>query len=150
MATLDIRNAIVAAMGTIIDIGPVHNYERYAKNHQGLKTFYEYQNQIRGWHVRRIGRLESSPSLGRHVVKQRWRIRGYMSLDDAGQSELAFDDLLDAIVAVFRADDTLGGLVDSLIVDNQAGAQIEDSGPVIFAGVLCHSARLSLTTRHYL
>ncbi|MCP4700274.1 MAG: hypothetical protein GY862_25995 [Gammaproteobacteria bacterium] len=43
---------------------------------------------------------------------------------------------------------TLGGVVCSTVDDSQAGIQIVDSMPVMFAGVLCHSAKLKLNTWH--
>jgi hypothetical protein len=33
--------------------------------------------------------------------------------------------------------------------EGDAGVQVPESGPVMFAGVLCHAARLTLATRHY-
>ena len=146
----EIRNQIVADLNTIAAIGNVHAYERYSTRQSDLQNLYLYNGQLRGWYVRRVRRIERSPDLGRYTVDQPWRIRGFMALDDANQSELVFDDLVDAVVDTFRADDTLNSLIDSCIIENQAGAQVEDAGPVMFAGVLCHSARLLLTTRHYI
>lgn len=146
----EIRAEIAATMNLIANIGIVHEYERYAANKADLAALYAYNNQLRGWYIRRISRRENSPDIGRHTVLQQWRIRGFLSLSDAIESELVFDDLCDAVVDGFRANDTLNNLVDSCIIERQAGAQIEDSGPVMFAGVLCHSAQLLLTTRHYL
>jgi len=76
-----------------------------------------------------------------------------MSLDDADSTELTFDTLIESIRDAFRDDDSLGGLIFSTVIDNksnQAGVQVDETAPVLFAGVLCHSARLSLTTRHLL
>lgn len=69
-----------------------------------------------------------------------------MSLDDETQSELAFDNLIEAARDAFREDETIGGAVETTTVDGQAGLQLDDSGPSMFAGVLCHHARLSLAT----
>jgi hypothetical protein len=83
-------------------------------------------------------------------VLNKWRISGFLSLDDANQSEIVFDNLVEAVCDAFRADETLGGLIAGTVMDNPnvAGIQVEDSGPVMFAGVLCHSARLVLYTWH--
>ncbi|MGE0256910.1 MAG: hypothetical protein AB7N54_19975 [Alphaproteobacteria bacterium] len=145
----DIRDAIVAIIAGVADVGVVHAYERYAERLGELKELYVADGQVRGWIVRRISRRERQAAIGRYVVDTRWQVRGYMSLKDADESELDFDDRIDAIVDAFRADETLGGVVATTIVDNAAGLQIEDTGPVMFAGVLCHSARGLLTTRHY-
>lgn len=150
MPTLaDIRAAHFALVNGISGIGQVHDYERYASRVADLKALYAYQGQIRGWHLRRIGTKESSPGRGRHVVDHAWQWRGYMSLDDSAATEETFDDLIEAIRDAYRADDSLSGLVATMIIGDQAGVQVQDSGPVLFGGVLCHSARLAVTTRHY-
>lgn len=146
-----IRAAIAAKISTVSDIGKVHSYERFAKGEKDFRVLYEHQGQIRGWNIRRISRAETSPAMGiTHVVMQ-WRISGFMSLEDAAGSELVFDNLLEALCDAFRTDETLGGLVVGNFKESPdvAGLQIEDSGPVMFAGVLCHSARAVLFTKHF-
>jgi hypothetical protein len=88
--------------------------------------------------------------LGSYNVLNRWRISGFMSLEDSSASEIVFDNLVEAVCDAFRSDETLGGLIAGTVMDspNVAGIQVEDSGPVMFAGVLCHSARLVLYTWH--
>lgn len=144
-----IRTAIVTRLEAVAGIGVVQPYERYAKDLARLRELYVYQSQVRGWFVRRAGWRETAQAGELRTVDTRWQIRGYLSLDDDGASELAFDALVHLIHEAFRADDTLGGIVDSLWTDQAAGVQGDDLGPVMFAGVLCHGARLSLTTRHH-
>ncbi|MEW8494240.1 MAG: hypothetical protein AB2604_10580 [Candidatus Thiodiazotropha taylori] len=146
----DIRNAIVSNLETIAGIGNVHAFERYAKSQSVMKTLYKYGNRLLGWNVRRVTTSERSEALGRWIRVYRWEIKGYLSLDDSEKSEIVFDNLIEEICSVFRADDTLGGVVDTCIVNNEAGIQVSESYPVLFAGVLCHSARLALNTRIYL
>ncbi len=152
MPTLtQIRDAIAAKMATVTGIGLVHKYERFAKGEKDFRAFYEYNGQIRGWNIRRITRSETSKMMGSADVINRWRIRGFMSMSDADASELAFDGLVEGLCAAFRADETLGGLIASTVMPTMgdiAGLQEEDSGPVMFAGVLCHSASLILYTWH--
>lgn len=148
-----IRAAIVAKLMTVPGIGLVHDYERYAKAEKDFRDIYKSGERILGWHVRRVTTRETSKIVGRHEGLIGWRIRGYMSIDDVAQSELEFDALIEAVRAAFRSDQTLGGSVDSIVTpDGQhlAGLQLDDSGPVMFAGVLCHGCTLSLTTRYYL
>lgn len=152
--TAPIRNAIVAKLNTVANIGRVHAYERYANQMADLSTLYAWdigggQKQIRGWFVRRVGIRESKPSESLFREDISWQIRGYMALSDAAASELAFDDLIDAIRTAFRADDTLGGAVDTCWIHEEAGIQMDDAGPVLFANLLCHSARLILKTRRH-
>lgn len=159
MPTLSqIRTAIVNKMKTVPDIGKVHSYQRYEANATALAGLYRTSiggvEQLRGWYVTRVGTVQSSPGTGRYVINHRWRIRGFMGLDDARTSELTFDDLIDAARLAFRDDETLGGVVAGTALDqtgNQAspaGLQLDEQVPVMFAGVLCHSAAMTLNTWH--
>lgn len=154
MPTLtQIRDAIQGVLAGVPGIGPVHKFERYLKREAELQALYVSGGQLKGWLIRRLSTREQALAVGRTVVTHRWQIRGYRAIDDATQSELAFDDTIEAIRDAFRADETLGGLVKGLEESagqggDVAGVQLADSGPVLFAGVLCHAARLSLTTWH--
>ena len=151
MPTLgEIRDAIANKIAAVPNVGKVHNYERWTKAEKDFRGFYEYDQRILGWNVRRVSKAETSDALGRWNITNQWMIKGFLSLDDAAGSELIFDNLIEAIGDAFRTDETLGGVVDSTVLENPnvAGIQVEDSGPVTFAGVLCHSVRLALFTRH--
>lgn len=156
MPTLtEIRSAIVAKIQTVPDVGIVHDYERYLKDLAKLRELFETPGPgggiLRGWLVRRVGTREVSTSIGRNHVINRWQIRGYMALSDKEASEKAFDLIIEQIRDAFRADENLGGVIDSIVMtDGVAGIQVDDSGPVMFGSVLCHGARLSLNTSHYL
>ncbi len=155
MSVATVRSAIVARLESVADIGVVHAYERYAHDLSALKALYYSapHAQIRGWHVRRPATSERGNILGRTVESIRWRILGVMSLDDAAQSELAFDALIEAVRNAFAQDETLGGTVDQCTSPDDNGEsciQLDDSGPAMFGGVLCHVARLGLLTIRYL
>lgn len=144
MSLETIRAAIVARLNATPGIGRVHSYERFARSEKEFRDLYADGNRILGWHVRRT----KTHSVGRgaaHQVAHNFSIRGFMSLEDASASELAFDALIESIRAAFRADDTLGGLARTCSDETGAGVQVADSGPVMFAGVLCHAATLQLT-----
>ena len=150
-ATLpQIRDAIHAKLSGVAGIGIVHKFERYLKREAELMAAYVSGGTLKGWNIRRISSLENFRAVSRYVVTHRWRISGYRAIDDAVESELLFDALLEAIRDAFRTDETLG-LTDviTILPEGQAGIQLEDSGPVMFAGVLCHGARLALSTRVY-
>ncbi|GAB4184229.1 MAG: hypothetical protein OHK0024_24390 [Thalassobaculales bacterium] len=149
----NIRTAIAARIAGVAGAGKVHTHERYAADIATLKAMYVTGGTLAGWYVRRIGTRETSPHPGRWIVVHRWRLVGFRGFEDAAASELAFDELIEGIRSAMRSDDTLGGLVDTCIVDGgagEAGVQVVDSGPVVFCGVLCHAARLDLATRHHL
>jgi hypothetical protein len=142
------RAAIVATLSGVADIGRVHSFERYDRAEKDLKALYLYEGRLQGWFVRRLSTRVISPAKGIRTVINRWRIRGYRALDDSVQSEILFDATIEAIRAAFDASSTLGGVVETTHVDDLAGIQLEDSSPVMFASVLCHGARLALSTRH--
>ena len=146
-----VRAAIVAVLQAIPDIGRVHDHQPFADRQADFQGFYQAtlsdgSTQLRGWHVRRSAVRETSDGCATRVETD-WRIGGYVALSEAAGSELVFDDLVDAVRSAFRSEQDLGGLVGGLeLAEGQAGVQAEDLGPAIFAGVLCHEARLLLTT----
>lgn len=149
-STTPLRSAIVAKLQAVPNIGVVHGREPYAKAMDQLKARYvpAGESQLRGWFVRREAVDEIGAGGHRRIERIRWRIQGVLALDDAGASELAFDGLIDAIRDAFRADPTLGGrLLAGVPEGESSGVQVLDEGPVMFAGVLCHAARLQLETR---
>ena len=150
--TNDIRDRIVAVVAALPEIGPVHAYERYSARRESLRALYVSaiggRDVLCGWFVRRTGfRARRSGRSGREITT-RWEIAGYRAIGDDDASELAFDGQIDAIAEAFHADPTLTGLVQTIEFDDQAGIELADSAPVMFAGVLCHAATLQLKTRH--
>ena len=85
-------------------------------------------------------------------VRTVWLIRGYLALDDGFESELVFDRLIDRMTSAFRGS-LRAAEAEKRLADTgegeSTGLQLEDAGPVMFAGVLCHAARISLATTHY-
>lgn len=148
-----IREAIRDTMVTVPDVGVVQLRERYAKSMDQLRAMYVAPGLgLRGWFIRRQQVVETDRVQPRSVEYMRWRIQGVMAFDDDAGSELVFDDLIEQLRDAFRGNDTLGGLVAqcALAGGKDAGLQLDDAGPVSFAGVVCHGARLSLTTQRFL
>ena len=141
-----VRAAIVALLRTVPNIGVVHGYERYVANQADMQSLYVQGGLLCGWFVRRITIKESREGGTKEIA--RWQIRGYRGFSDGTASELAFDDLIDAIRAAFRGSN-LGGLALTA-TDDGAGIQLEQSGPVMFGGVLAHAATLTLTTERFI
>ena len=150
MSQIDqIRDAIAARLALVPNIGRVHTFERYAKDHPAFRPMFVTESgQMLGWTIRRVRTEERVVDSLTHAVVDRWRIVAVMGLEDAQESELAFDAMIETVRDQFRLDETLGGVVDTTTVDDLAGLQLEDSGPAMFAGILCHSARLSLSTQY--
>jgi len=147
-----IRAALVALLQSVPGMGAVHNYERFSKSPKDFQALYLQGQDIRGFYVRRQSYRELPHSSTRNKVRTRWLIRGFASLVDAEASELAFDRLLDDMAAAVRTRPVLLDAEDNAlghtVTNDGAGLQLEESGPVMFAGVLCHGATFSLTTEH--
>lgn len=141
--TADIRNAIVAKLTAITGIGKVHGYERYAAQQSKLKDLFEINGRILGWVVRRSGFKKTAIADAIFTVRSQWSVRGYMSLDDAAQTEILFDTLADLLQATLANDPTFG--IASWVPDYELKAVLE---PVMFFGVLCHSATITFDTVH--
>lgn len=151
-----IRDAIAAKVSGAQAGAMVHTFERYATHLGDLKALFVDttvdQPKLMGCHIRRTATKRTAPSTGRWHTRHTWALRFFMALDDAAQSELAFDTWLEAVAEAFRTDQTLGGLAASLqddSYDNTDGLQLEESVPVMFCGVLSHSARCTLQTLHF-
>lgn len=146
-----IRDEIKTLMLTVPNVGVVHTYERYAASLDVLKPLYVSNGQLLGWYIRLLKTQRDTPARGRTAILHTWRVRGFMAFEDGAQSELAFDALVEALQEVFTVHETLDGLVGATAFPDQhvAGLQRDDSGPVMFAGVLCHSALLTLNTLHH-
>ena len=150
----DHRTALAALVAAVPSVGRVHPYEPYAKTQGDFQAHYiwtapDTSKQLRGWHIRRTATRERALGLGRTLNAHTWRITGYMALDDNGATEPVFDELVEAIRRAYRLDPVLGG-ASQLGPADGAGIDVTDSKPVVFCGVLCHSATLQCTTHAYL
>lgn len=161
-----LRGTIKTIVAGVQGMGKVHDYERYADERNELKALYATSAQsamgenprLYGWHIRHVRTIERlvSAGAGHNVRDDYWRLRGFMSIDDAAGSEKLFDIQIEAVRAAFRASTAFRDLgdVDTHFKDlnlAQGGApNLDESEPVLFCGVLCHGARLSFITRTYL
>lgn len=150
-----IRDALGALIAAVPNVGQVHTRERYVRDESKFRALYLYTpaggvEQVRGWWLRRVATSERSVNVGRNVETHTWQVRGYMALNDEANTEGAFDALIEAMRDAVRADPTLGGVCQQgPLGAEQDGLQVLDSGPVLFCGVLCHSALLELQTWSY-
>lgn len=160
MTVAAIRDAIVAKLQLVPDIGVVHNHERFAKDATALKQLYYSAPHatIRGWFVRHPTIAETDQHMYESVQVARWTIRGYLGFrdsDDASASEIVAASLIEQIRDVFRADGTVGGTVAQCALPfggqvGESGIQVDQFEPVMFTDVLCHCVGLRLNTVNYL
>ena len=150
-----IRAQIKAKLAAVAGIGKVHDYERYSKLESDFLSLYKTEVsagvfRILGWNFYRDATSESDLNNGEVRRLHSWRVTGFMGIEDAEATGKLFDDLVETVATAFRTDRTLGGTVlDIKDMDQsfgESGIQIEAIEPVMFAGVLCHRARLRLIT----
>jgi hypothetical protein len=152
MSVVTTRAAIKAKLESVPNIGMVHDRQRFSTRESEFKKLYfdETQKRICGWNFSRVRTLEYDDGLGQVRRSIEWKLYGFMSFDDKDASEIIFDDLVESIVQSFRADSTLGGTclaTKNLDLDEgPIGIQVDAITTVMFAGVLCHRAELSLLT----
>jgi hypothetical protein len=142
--TVDIRNAIVAKLKAITGIGQVQSFERYANQQSKLKNFYQDEDRILGWVLRRNGFKKTAIADAIYSIRNQWELRGYMSLRDEKQTELAFDALVDLVQLSLTNDPTFGAIA-SWPENYEMKATLE---PVMFCGVLCHSVTITFDSQH--
>lgn len=147
-----IREAIVAKLQNVPGIGRVQAYQRYSDDLASLSDFYmDGDGLLLGWYVRRVSVDEGR--IGKQTPEvTKWEIVGFRAVVDADESELLFNDLIDAVRAAFRDDawPSLGRDVHTRVGEGESGIQVKTIEHVVFgAGVLCHSATLGLTVHRY-
>lgn len=166
MSTLtEQRGAILAVMQAVSGIGQVHGYERTSSDDNLLRGFYLYTPptgaatdamtapHLRGWWFRRAATQEWQANAARTVNLTTWLIQGFLELDDAAGSELILDDVIERLRTAMRSDLTFGGVfapgpvvVSADDADRSTGVQVIENSSTLFAGVLCNSTQLNLTT----
>ncbi|WP_127088329.1 phage tail terminator protein [Aquabacter cavernae] len=149
MSTVAVREALVALLEQIPNIGRVHGYERFGKTEKDFLALYATDGMVRGWRVSRPASGRRALLSGRTLVTDRWVVVGMLGLKDEDESEIVACDLADAVIAAERSDPTLGGVVRGVSVDGATGMQLVTIEPVMFAGVLCHRVTLTLDVQYY-
>lgn len=158
MSLTSTRIALNELIASVPNIGRVHDRERYVREEAKFRQMYVARingaDQLRGWWFRRSATTEATLGIGRRMEVHTWQIRGYMALSDDDGSELVFDELIEALRdAVRTTADAHGSDVpwQPAPFDSPTdGLQVLQIGPVLFCGVLCHSALLELKTWNYL
>jgi len=144
-----IRDAIVAVLERVPDIGRVYSREKYSRTLKKLEQFYVVDDVLAGGFVRRVAFQRVSPDGGHtFVVYTTWEIHYFRGFQEEESSELVFDQLIDAMDRAFVLDQTLGETIDTIVGEQQSALQLVSYQPAMFAGVLSHYARLRLVTEH--
>lgn len=144
-----LRAALVATAAGAGAVGVVHDRERYAAEMPALKAFYlhnfgsesEPDERLAGWYLAH----KATRFPDRFVRDDDWHLRGFWAWNEAGNSSHAFDAAVEAIVQAFRT--PWRPAAGAVYRAGAQGVELVESGPVLFAGVLCHTALLRVTTR---
>lgn len=143
MGLAEITAEIKTILEAVPGIGVVHEYERFAAEWgKFLEFFKDADGRINGWTIglRKIPvEREFIPTVLR---KHDFVLRGYYGLNDAAASELAFRNLVEAILDAFQDVDTL----NDTVLDS-GPMQVEKIEPRLFGKVLCHCAVLTIEAR---
>lgn len=151
-----IRDAIKTQIDTVSGVGTVYTKQVFAITEGAVRRSFNYAttdpDTIRGWQIMNRGMSSEELSTGTKIVDHRWTLEGFFEADEdelaTVNGEADFDDIVALVVQSFDGDDTLGGLVDTIVFDGAAGVQV-DRGPVeTYAGALVHRAECTLITRH--
>lgn len=142
------RDSLYIAVSGVAGTGVVHKYQRFAAQESKLRELYTSGGKLRGWYITRPARWRARGDFeSRFDLADTWVLRGFLALADERESEIEFDTVLDSLQDALTADPTLGGLVEYTAVSSLE-ANIQEAGPVMFAGVLCHSAKIVFNIRY--
>lgn len=148
-----VRAAIVELLRSVANVGVVHEHEPLLSSIAELRKVYVHPalEQLRGWYLKRTATRTEGEIFEAAVETITWDIVGYSAVAEAGTSESEWDAVIDAVREAFRADYNLGGVVASCTSAdrNEIGIQVRESQLVMFCDVLCHRARLQLSTLRY-
>lgn len=146
MSLETIRNNIEATLNGVPNIGKVYNYLRWSSDwSKFLDAFKDTEGRIRGCMFTRQSVGTRRDTIGENEGMHVFRFVFLMGLKDADATGIVFDDLLESIVAAFKADLTLGGACLTTHPDwgplaGLVALQIDLIEPRMFGGVLCHYA----------
>jgi len=146
---IDIIADIKTKMEEITGIGIVHDYERYSKDENKFitlfKTTVDSVDQIRGWEITRTAAPEHKR--GAWFRHHRFRINGYMGIQDANTTEKTFQVLIENLSEKFRTAEPPAGAtwyyMDGDNPDNSC-VQVDVIDARMFGQYLCHHAEISL------
>ena len=133
-------------LDTVSGIGTTHRYMPLVSTEKGILDRLTKDGKLHAWCVTLAEdqpySTDRKPSTHEHAIYH-FNIVAFMAVGDAGSSEEAWQDLVERAIAVFRADKKLGGEP----FFDMSPAQWTRGGYVMWAGVLCHFARLSLKVK---
>lgn len=137
MAYATILAQIKTYLDTVPNIGNTFSYIRWNKDWPAMLTLFKTTiggtPQIRFWDISRTKTLEVNKVSKENLRTYTFRIRGFMSLDDANASETTFQNLIELVCAKFRNVPTLNGTAENI-----SPLSVAMVGHCMVGDVLCH------------
>jgi hypothetical protein len=127
-------------------LGVVHEFPRYAKTLDDLKQLYvDKDRRLRGCHIELVSGSERTQMQRKSTAIDRYRITLFLAQSDGDISYFAFLKMIEAVRDVLRFT-TLDSPTLSTCdpVSSEAYCQLETNNYVMFGGVLCHRAEISI------
>lgn len=138
----ELRNALLGRLNSL-NLGKLYAYERYVSKAKDLHDLYVHEGRLQGGFIRRpTAKVTPGGSLGNRT-RQDFELTLLRAFDDAGESELHFDNQLDSAIADFTNNHRLDGW--SCAVGDRLGFELVKNSPAMFAGVLVHYAVLRIS-----
>lgn len=145
MSFATLRDRVKTTLEAVSGIGQVYDFLRHLTFWEEVKRDIVKDGQVNIWEITRLAAEQDLDAPQNQVgVEANFQDRhniaifGHVAVDDEKESEKQFQDLIDAIIAAFRLDNTLGGLV---LIPQQP--QLLSVGHEMFASVLCHACQIS-------
>jgi hypothetical protein len=146
MSESAIRTQIKTILEGVTGIGVVHDYERWSNDWATFLTLFKHVagSRINGWIITRFKVDEEEETTSHEPSIHHYKIKGMYSLDDSAASEKAFNLLIEAIRAAFRANYQLNGTAT-----NTTPVKVPVIENRVFGSVLCHYCEMTLTAEEY-
>ena len=146
MAWKDLRPIVKERLEGVSGMGEVNDFIRHTRFWTDFLKRHVKDQKVHTWEFTRVSMEEEFEVLGEEtVVGNLFRdtheilVIGRMSLSLSGETEGPFQDVVDDVIAAFRADTLLGG---RLIVP--APPRVDSVGHTSYGGVLVHEARVTI------
>jgi len=95
--------------------------------------------------ISRKARRDTQSSNVSNTIQHDFYLRGYYGLEDAKETELLFNKIVDGVCEAFRPQGSLDGIIELI-----EPVQVSDIDYRELHGVLCHFAECTITVQEYI
>ncbi len=144
-----IKTAMEAVTGIVNDQGKVHEFHPKFNRAENFEKFFKAaaNNQVNGWSIARERTTERQQDSGfRYQIIEDILVRGYNGINKDGSSDLAFQDLIDAIKTALRG---------SLLIwveqpeDEDNAIQVDITNQQMFGSYLVHYCEMRFRVEEF-